>query len=113
MRLVMIAAAAVLAMAASALADEQSPPANSVGNETAKAVEPGDQHMVGKPVSPSTARNAGVSQRGARRLRCRSLARRRRTASRRRPALQARRPHGASTPKPNSSSEANKPPHGG
>jgi hypothetical protein len=112
MRLVMIAAAAVLAMAASALADEQSPPANSVGNETAKAVEPGDQHMVGKPVSPSTARNAGVSQR-------------RKAIAMPQPGATPQNgvetpagatgapPYGASTPKPNSSSEANKPPYGG
>jgi hypothetical protein len=64
MRLVMIAAVAVLALAATAaFAQEQSLPPNAVGSGTAKALEPGPGHMDGKPVSPSTTPNAGVSQR--------------------------------------------------
>lgn len=64
MRLVMIAAVAVLALAATAaLAQEQSATPDTVGSGTAKVLEPGPGHMVGKPVAPSTTDNGGVSQR--------------------------------------------------
>jgi len=62
MRLITIAAAA-LAIAAPAVAQEPSPPAKAIGSGTAKALEPGPGHMVGKPVSPSTQRSTAASQR--------------------------------------------------
>ena len=85
---------------------------DSVGGGTAPAVEPGHQHVVGKPVSPSAAQDTGVSQR-------------RRAIAMPQPGSVPRKgtekpagttgapPYGSSTPKPNSSSEANKPPYGG
>ena len=112
MRLVMIAAVAVLAVAATAaFAQEQSPP-STVGSGTAKALEPTPGY-VGKPVSPSTADKSGVSQR------------RKATAMRPRPGSVPAKgtekpegttgapPYGSSTPNPNSSSSADDEPHGG
>jgi hypothetical protein len=112
MRLVMIAAVAVLALAGTAaFAQEQSPPTNAVGSGTAKALEPGAPHMVGKPVSPSTAGNSGLSQR------------RKATTMRPRPGsapasgsekpegTTGAPPYGGSTPNPNSSGDDT--PHGG
>jgi len=109
----MIAAAAVLALAATAaLAQEPSPPTNTVGSGTSKALEPGPGHMVGKPVSPSATRNDGASQR-------------RKAVEMPQPGSVPQKgtekpagttgapPYGSSTPKPNSSSDANKPPYGG
>jgi hypothetical protein len=114
MRLVITATVAVFAIAATAaLAQEPSPPANTVGSGTSKALEPGPGHMVGKPVSPTTRQDNGVSQR------------RKATAMRPRPGSVPENgtekpagttgapPYGSSTPKPNSSSDANKPPYGG
>jgi hypothetical protein len=114
MRLIMIAGVAVLALTATAaFGQEPSPPANTVGNGTAKAVEPGPGHMVGKPVSPSTAGQSGVSQR------------RKATAMRPRPGsvpangsekpagTTGAPPYGSSTPNPDSSSGADETPHGG
>ena len=105
MRLVMIAAAAVLALAATAaLAQEDSPPTNTVGSGTAKAPEPGPNHW-GKPVSPSTARSDGVSQR-------RKAIQMPQPGSvpqqaREKPAgTTGAPPYGSSTPDPNSSSPA-------
>ena len=113
MRLVMIAAVAVLALAATAaLAQEQSMPSNTVGSGTAKALEPGPGHMDGQPVAPSLKQN-GVSQR------------RKATAMRPRPGsvpangtdkpagTTGAPPYGSSTPKSNSSTGADDEPHGG
>lgn len=114
MRLIMIAAVAVGVVAATAaFADPQSPPANSVGSGTAKAVEPGPGHMVGKPVSPSTEQENGISQR------------RKATTMRPRPGsvpapgsekpsgTTGAPPYGSSPPNPNSSTGADDEPHGG
>jgi len=110
MRLVMIAAVVVLAMAATAaFGQEQAPPANTVGNGTAKALEPGSHHMVGKPVSPST-QGAASQRHKATTMRPGSV-----------PANGAERPdgttgappYGSSTPKPDPSTGADDEPHGG
>ena len=111
MRLVMIAAVAVLAVAATAaFAQEQSTPPNTVGSGT-RALEPGPGRMDGQPVSPSMKQNNGVSQR------------RKSTAMRPLPGSVPAQgsekpagttgapPYGGSTPNPNSSSGANETPH--
>jgi len=109
----MIAGVAVLALATTAaFAQEQSPPTNAVGSGTSKALEPGPGHRVGTPVSPSTTSNQGISQR-------------RRAVEMPQPGSVPQNgagnpagttgapPYGSSTPKPNSSSDAKKPPYGG
>jgi hypothetical protein len=109
MRLIVIAGAAVFALAIPALAQEQSAPANAVGNGAAKALEPGPGHMDGTPVSPS---KEGASQR--------------RKATTMRPAGTAPEngmdkpagttgapPYGSSTPRPPSSGGADDTPRGG
>ena len=108
MRLVMIAAVAVLALAATAaFAQDESPPPTTAGSGTAKAPQPGPDRW-GKPVSPSTARSDGVSQR-------------RKAVEMPRPGSVPQQgqekpagttgapPYGSSTPNPNSSSPADSP----
>jgi hypothetical protein len=111
----MIAAVAVLALAATAaFGQDQSPSANTAGSGTAKALEqPGAHHMVGKPVSPSTAGNSGVSQR------------RKATPMPQRPGsvpangsekpagTTGAPPYGSSPPQPNPPASADEEPHGG
>jgi len=114
MRLVMIAGVAILALAATAaFAQEPSPPPNTVGSGTSKALETGPGHMVGKPVSPSTTGNDGVSQRR------KAIQMRPRPGSvpaegSEKPAgATGAPPYGSSTPDPNSSQGAEDEPHGG
>ena len=114
MRLVMIAGIAVLTLVATAAFAQEpspSPSTTAVGSGTSKALEPGPGHMVGQPVSPSTAGQKGVSQR------------RKATAMPARPGsvpangsdkpagATGAPPYGSSTP--NSSTGADDEPHGG
>ena len=113
MRLVMIAGVAILALAATAaFGQEPSPPPNTVGSGTAKALEPGPGHMVGKPVSPSTTRKDGVSQR-RKAVEMPQPGSVPQNGAEKPAGTTGAPPYGSSTPKPNSSSDANKPPYGG
>ena len=107
MRLVMIAVVAALALpATAAFAQDESPP-TTAGSGTAKAPQPGPDRW-GKPVSPSTARSDGVSQR-------------RKAVEMPRPGSVPQQgqekpagttgapPYGSSTPNPNSSGVADSP----
>jgi hypothetical protein len=108
----MIAGAAVLALAATAaFGQESSPPPNTVGSGTSKALEPGPGHMVGKPVSPSTTRNEGVSQR-RKAIEMPQPGSVPQNGAEKPAGTTGAPPYGSSTPKPNSSNDANKPPYG-
>jgi hypothetical protein len=108
----MIAAVAVLALAATAaFAQQESPPPNTVGSGTAKALEPGPDRW-GKPVSPSTTRNDGVSQR-RKAIEMPQPGSTPQNGAEKPAGTTGAPPYGGSTPRPNSSSDANKPPYGG
>jgi hypothetical protein len=107
----MIAAVAVLALAATAaFAQEPSPPANTVGSGTSKALEPGAGHMVGKPVSPSTTRDDGVSQR-RKAVEMPQPGSVPQNGAEKPAGTTGAPPYGSSTPKANSSRDAHKPPY--
>jgi hypothetical protein len=108
MRVVTIAAVAI-AVALPALAQEPSPPTNSVGSGTAKALEPGARHMVGKPVSPST-QGAGSQRHKATTMHPGSVPA---DGSQKPDGTTGAPPYGSSTPKPDSPTGADDVPHGG
>jgi len=112
MKLVMIAGVAVLALAATAAFGQESSPPNTVGNGTSKALDAGPGHMVGKPVSPNTAGNEGISQR-RKAIQMPQPGSVPQNGTGKPAGATGAPPYGSSTPAPNSSRDANKPPYGG